>query len=208
MTKANRYETREGWLQGATAALRPHFQTAGYPLPERIRFAIGFPSTGRKGKRIGECWHSTASADDHHEIFIRPDQADTGMILGILAHELTHAAVPLGSGHGKVFKAAALAVGLAGKMKEALPGPILAAKLAELAAELGPFPHGSLNWNGEASDRPKKQTTRMLKAECPECGYTVRLSRKWLDEVGPPHCPAHGAMAVDGQEAEEPGEED
>lgn len=46
---------------------------------------------------------------------------------------------------------------------------------------------------GDESSRPKKQTTRLLKVECGQCGYTVRLTRKWLD-VGPPGCPEHGAM--------------
>lgn len=45
------------------------------------------------------------------------------------------------------------------------------------------------------SSRPPKQTTRLRKAECGECGYNVRVTSKWL-EVGPPHCPQHGAMAV------------
>jgi len=116
MQKVNHYETREAWLSAATVALRSRFATAGYPLPGKIRFAIGFPSTGRRGKRIGEHWHSTASADGTHEIYIRPDQANPAEVLGILAHELVHSAVPLGSGHGKVFKAAALAVGLSGPM--------------------------------------------------------------------------------------------
>jgi hypothetical protein len=40
-------------------------------------------------------------------------------------------------------------------------------------------------------DRPKKQSTRMLKAECPECGYTIRLAKKWA-EVGLPSCPSDG----------------
>lgn len=26
------------------------------------------------------------------------------------------------------------------------------------------------------------------------CAYTVRLTRKWLEDVGPPHCPDHGEM--------------
>ena len=33
-----------------------------------------------------------------------------------------------------------------------------------------------------------KQTTRMLKCECPACGYTVRTTRKWLD-IAVPTCP-------------------
>jgi hypothetical protein len=38
----------------------------------------------------------------------------------------------------------------------------------------------------------------MLKAECPECGYTIRLSKRWPD-VGLPSCPTDGAaLALDG----------
>lgn len=207
MATTNRHQSREGWLKEATDLLRPHFQTAGHPLPEAVRFSIGFPSTGRKGKAIGEHWHSVASADEHHEIFIRADQSDPVRVLGILAHELTHAAVPLGSGHGPVFKKAALAVGLEGKMREALPGAVFNARLGEIAAELGPLPHGTLRLDQQGDDSPKKQGTRLLKAECEAagCGYTVRITRKWLEAVGAPCCPAHGAMAVEGWE---PGEGD
>jgi hypothetical protein len=42
-----------------------------------------------------------------------------------------------------------------------------------------------------------------LKAECGDCGYTVRVTRKWVDDAGAPHCPKHGAMQVDGIEAED-----
>lgn len=203
----NRFQSRESWLDAATNALRPHYQTAGYPLPEAVRFSIGFPSTGRKGKRIGEHWHALASADAHHEIFIRADQSDPAQVLGILAHELVHSAVPVGSGHGPVFKKAALAVGLEGKMREALPGAVFAATLAQIAAELGPLPHARLNLDQGGDDSPKKQTARMLKAECmtAACGYTVRVARKWLNTLGAPCCPAHGPMEVEGWE---PGSED
>lgn len=45
----------------------------------------------------------------------------------------------------------------------------------------------------------------MLKAVC-SCGYTARITSKWVDEVGPPHCPMHGPMSVENssQDAEEP----
>lgn len=50
------------------------------------------------------------------------------------------------------------------------------------------------------STRPPKQTTRLKKALCSQCGYTARVTTKWLD-VGPPGCPMHGPMDV---EAEQP----
>src|SRR4030088_2490873 len=37
-----------------------------------------------------------------------------------------------------------------------------------------------------------------LKADCPECGYTIRLTKKWAD-LGLPSCPTDGApLTLDG----------
>lgn len=66
--------------------------------------------------------------------------------------------------------------------------------------------------DGEGCDpvnnRPPKQSTRLLKAICGDagsdgehCGYTVRITRKWVEELGAPHCPVHGSMEVEGIEA-------
>ncbi|MDQ2079513.1 hypothetical protein RA307_04905 [Xanthobacteraceae bacterium Astr-EGSB] len=44
----------------------------------------------------------------------------------------------------------------------------------------------------------ERQATRMLKCECLDCGYIVRVTRKWIDAVGAPHCPRHGEMIVGG----------
>jgi hypothetical protein len=47
--------------------------------------------------------------------------------------------------------------------------------------------------------RPKKQSTRMLKCRCSQCGFTVRTTRGWLRDVGLPRCAVlkHGPMACD-----------
>jgi hypothetical protein len=93
-------------------------------------------------------------------------------------------------------------------MRTARPGVLLLKQLTELAATLGPLPHASLHIERApltalaaaiALDRPKKQRIRMLKAACPtdSCGYTVRVAASWVRDVGPPHCPKHGAMSVD-----------
>lgn len=34
----------------------------------------------------------------------------------------------------------------------------------------------------------------MLKVTCKECGCAVRMTRKWLDEVGAPTCGCGGGM--------------
>jgi hypothetical protein len=57
---------------------------------------------------------------------------------------------------------------------------------AQVLASLGAYPHAPLNVGTR-----KTQSTRMLKAVCPTCGYTVRLSAKWADK-GLPTCPTDG----------------
>jgi hypothetical protein len=214
----NRHDLRESWLRAAAAELRPYFANVGYPLPDNIRFAIAFPSTGRKGKRLGECWHSSNSDDASYEIFLRADLAEPVEVLSVLVKELVHTALPADAGHGKQFKDAAIKIGLQGPMRTAQPGVLLLKQLTELAATLGPLPHASLHIERApltamaaaiALDRPKKQRVRMLKAACAtdSCGYTVRVAASWVRDVGPPHCPQHGAMSVDlpAESDDEPG---
>jgi hypothetical protein len=202
----NRHDSREAWLRAGADELRPYFSDCGYPLPEKIRYAIAFTSTGRKSKRYGECWHASSSDDSTYEIFIRADLAEPLDVLAVLVKELVHTTLPPGSGHGKLFKAAAAKIGLQGPLRSALPGVLLKSRLVDVAAALGSLPHASLNVDqtpltavSVAIDRPKKQRTRMLKAECAseDCAYTVRIASKWAHEPGPPHCPKHGAMTVE-----------
>ena len=73
--------------------------------------------------------------------------------------------------------------------------------IKELIGQIGPYPHARL----VASNRPKTQTTRMLKVTCQQCGCVVRMTRKWLDEAGVPTCGCGGEMAE--EEIEEGGDE-
>ena len=209
---SNDLQTRDLWLRHATDALRPLFDSHGLRLPADIRFAIAFTSTGRKGKRVGETWHDGATADRSYEIFLRADLAEPMTVLGVLVRQLVHAALPAEDSHGKKYKSAANKIGLSGKMREAVPNPYLRERLERLVLELPPLPHAALNLDWKAVDKPRKQGTRMLKAECcnmaddQPCGYTVRLSAKWasLGAV----CPKHGPMEVEipepAEDAEEP----
>jgi hypothetical protein len=191
---------REEWLSPAAEQMAPWFEDQGYALP-RYRVAIGFSSTGKRGKRIGECWDGKASADGTFEVLIRPDQSDPIAVAAILAHELVHAAVSLKCGHKGAFRKIATRIGLEGKMTATRPGETFKRNVAAILATIGALPHAALGFG--ASSAPPKQKARLLKAECDDCGYTVRVTRKWVDEAGAPHCPKHGAMQVDGIEAED-----
>src|SRR6266404_3727145 len=188
---------REEWLNQVAERMAPWFEDQGYSLP-RYRVAIGFPSTGKRGKRIGECWDGRASADGTFEVLIRPDQSDPIEVAAILAHELVHAAVGLECGHKGAFRKVATRIGLEGKMTATRPGAAFKSNIAPILAAVGPLPHAALGFG--ASSAPPKQKARLLKAECGDCGYTVRVTRKWVDDAGAPHCPKHGAMQVDGIE--------
>lgn len=209
---ANKHDSRESWLKAATSLLRGHFSQCGYDIPEKMRFAIAFPSTGRKSRRVGELWHSVTSGDESYELIIRADIAEPVEVLGVLVRELVHAVVPVDAGHGKLYKDAALKIGLTGKMREAVPSPLLIPLLVEIADSLGPLPHAKLDIeNGPtAIARPKKQRARLIKATCGElgCGYTVRITSKWVKDIGPPICPKHGPMAVNGGAADDTPDKD
>src|SRR5271165_2772425 len=177
--KTNAHDSRESWLRSATIALRPYF----------------------------ESWHGSAADDGNFEIIILADIADPVEVLGVLVHELIHAVLPIDAGHGKLYKEAAIKIGLEGPMRHALPNQLLRPRLVELAESLGALPHARLNIDrgrdNRPADQPKKQRTRLLKAECggEGCGYTVRITAKWVDDIGPPLCPKHGAMAIERGEA-------
>ena len=186
--------TREQWLSQATEELRALFKQHGETIPERVRSSCGFPSKSAlsaKNRRIGECWSSRASSDSHAEIFISPTISDSSRVLDILAHELIHAVHP-GDGHGSKFGRTARAIGLEGKLTATVAGPEFLAWAEPVLARLGAYPHADL----VPSNAQKKQTTRMLKCLCTDCGYIAYTSGKWLAEMGAPHCPDHGEMTT------------
>ena len=116
-----------------------------------------------------------------------------------------HAVVGVKEGHGKAFREVALRIGLEPPMRTSKAGKRLSERLHALSAELGPFPNARLNFETigadgkekRVADRPKKQQTRMLKAECPDpdCGFPIRTTAKWF-RVGVPSCPVHGIPMV------------
>lgn len=186
-----RFQTREEWLQAGVDELRPEFAAHSLALPSLIRTACGFTSAGRRGRVIGECWSSKASADAATEILISPTLDDGREVLAVLIHELIHAHGI--KGHGKRFGAAAAAMDLTGPNKSTVAGPGFDARFGAILGFLGAYPHAKLLLG---SQKPK-QGTRMLKAACPSCGYTIRLTQKWAS-LGLPTCICGDQIALEG----------
>lgn len=189
--------TREEWLGRMVEAFRPAFAGLGHPLPERIRVSCGWPSKSAlssKSRRIGEAWSHRCSGDGAHETFLSPVLADPIDVGAVLVHELVHHAVGVQHGHKGPFKRCALAIGLEGPMRATNASQVLRERLHAIAQDLGAYPHAVL----QGSDGRKKQTTRMLKVACADCGCIVRMTRQWLDTVGAPTCACGGAMTEGG----------
>jgi len=152
----------------------------------------GFPSKkalAKKGRRIGECWSPATSLDHHTEIMITMLEDDPLLVLSILAHELVHAAVGVKEGHRHPFIALARQVGLVAPWASASASDALKTGLATMAKRLGPYPHARM---APLVTTPA-QTTRLKKVHCPDCGYTIRVTAKWMVR-GLPVCPCGREM--------------
>lgn len=188
---------REAWLKTLARWMVPVLERrAGVEIPA-YRITCGFPSRGgelgRKTRVRGQAWSAEASGDSHAEIFVSPVEDDAPTIAAIVAHELLHTALP-DAGHGRRFQLAAEKIGHTKPFTTSEPTPAFMAWAAPILAKLPAYPHARLN--AMRGTLAKKQTTRMLKCYCAECGYTVRTSAKWLEEAGPPRCAhaTHGVM--------------
>lgn len=175
--------TREQWMLQGVEAIRPMFEAAGEPLPERVRVSTGWPGgRGKKEGVVGQCWMPESTADGIVGIFVSPVTSDPVDVLGTLVHELVHAVGH--RGHKGKFATLAGKVGLIKPWTSTPLGEPLKLALADMAERLGAYDHAVI----KPGVRLSVQSTRMLKLECSEDGYTVRTTRKWI-EVGLPSCP-------------------
>ena len=188
---------REAWLNTITNRfIRPLFASKGYTIPANVRLSCSLASGGIHTKKhqkkftLGECYSPTASGDNTIEIMIVPTLADSARVIDVLVHELCHATVGNKEGHNKVFGDCARAVGLEGKLTSTHAGEWLKALISQWIEAEGEYPHAKL------STGYRKQTTRLHKCDC-ACGYTMRISSKWL-KLATPRCPlGHGDMTHD-----------
>jgi hypothetical protein len=182
------HSTREDWLQAAVEELRPIFDLISKPLPKRIRTSCGYPLHYKRNKRIADSHASEDSADRTLEVFIAPSICDPSVVFTALLGQLCRATNGAWS-YGSSYATVAVEVGLEPDTsspdiwRSAKGGTAFKTMYGDMIAGLGKYPHASL-----ALSEKKTQSTRMLKAYCTECGYTVRLTSKWA-LAGLPICP-------------------
>ena len=178
--------TREAWLLQAIDLIRPDFERAGAPIPV-VRVSVGWPMGSRK--IIGQCAPAEMVDDKKPAIFISPVLVEPTKVLKTLIHECVHA-TGIGGHRAGDFGKLAGQLGLVAPWKSSTLGEDGLLRVNALAEELGPYDHAGIN----VAERGKVQTTRMLKAECHDDGYTVRLTRKWIDSMGFPTCPCSAEL--------------
>lgn len=175
-----KFTERETYLASAAVMLQHSVFTAAGIEPsqwegKRYRVSCGFP-IGYRGSRsgkvtIGQAFDPSISADGTAEVFINPILDNANDVVAVLAHELVHVYAGNACGHKGEFKRIARQIGLVGALTATVAGEELAAKIAEITAALGDYPHAKVDPNLR-----KKQGTRLLKLECDGCGWTARLS--------------------------------
>lgn len=193
-------KNRESWLWEMTKQLKLKvFKPAGISLDlKKVKVSVGFPVSGgarSNGKTIGQCFPRAWSKANVNEIFINPclDKSQVTKVGGVLVHELIHAIDDCKSGHKGAFRKMATACGLTGKMTATGESDDLKAIIKAIEKKIGKYPHKSLDYS-----KRKKQGTRNLKIECPECvidPYFVRMSATMYAK-GAPSCGVCGSMMI------------
>jgi hypothetical protein len=206
---------REHWLHLFAEAVTPLIEKrAGITVPlKKTRLSCSFPkgraTPNRKTGRFtsGQCFHADSFKSGLHEILINPIRDDRYDIAETVIHELIHASLVKGTGHKAPFARAAKAVGLEGKPTETVLSTELRETLGPILDQIGPYPHKKID--GEWG---RKQTTRLLKVMCVDCGYvneqgngyTARITLTWIENAGLPTCPCGATMSLieKGEEAD------
>ena len=181
---------REDWLNEAARRFCKDFL---FHEDLDVHVSVGWPSRGglsTKKRTIGECWKPETSKDGKSHVFISPMLVEPTVVLATLLHEMIHAFDRCESGHKGLFIEMARKVGLEKPWTATTAGFDLQQRLSILADDLGAYPHVSLE---PLAVQRKVQTTRQLKVVCPECEYTARITKKWI-EVGLPTCPCGTQM--------------
>jgi hypothetical protein len=181
--------TREQWLVDAVEELRPMFADAGHPICAKIRVSCAFPTTYTRSGALGQAFPDGASADRALEVMVAPSLDQPRDVFAVLVSQLCHATNGALSHATVAYQKAAEAMCLEAvgiNWRVTRPSSLFDETFGQIIEALGDYPHAALS-----AERPKTQSTRMLKAVCPSCGYIIRLSSKWAS-TGLPVCGIDG----------------
>ena len=215
--------THEQFLRSVQIAAIEYGFATGRLEPDEIaeimsvKLTYGMGQNGAYGVTFFKAWKKNGC--EHEVPFVEigaRHQENWQQIAMTCIHELGHVLAGFEAAHGKDWRAAceklgfrkARAVGAHNfnqlemplRLRIAqLPRPTEGQPVSRVASVLGPRggkPKGCTTGIGTrgGKSRGAGSGSRLIKVACMECGYTARVTRKWLD-IGAPHCPLHGEMA-------------
>lgn len=173
--------TREQWLGVAAVRLSRTVRavTGGAEPPENIRFSVGFPKRKRgRGANspsagVYSIHASGESTGGFREVFIAPTIGDADAAGAAVLAALIEAATQA-----------------AGRRAVAVDSAQTAAAARGALGGMPEYPHDAMV---SAAHLGSASGSRLIKASCPACGYTIRLTRKWI-AAGLPICPQDGTQ--------------
>ena len=189
---------REDWLNKVADFTYEKVKAEFVPaVPrENIKLSIGFMPKGSQSA-IGVCHYEGSSAGNYREIFISPELGAGNLIdcietAQVVAHEVVHAMLPKGAGHGHKFAKVMKYLGATGKPTATVAGPKFTMDYQPFIEKLGMLPHSRMK-----SPAPKTGgTTAAIRCIDTDCvgasdksiaqgwGLIARLSIATIKKVG------------------------
>jgi len=176
---------RTKWLEKAWLTLKSKF---GLDAPDKVQISFGFCASGNRkssatGRQtLGQCTNDLIQNGDKTEkqalVSVHPVNFKSPVdVLLVMLHEMIHATGI--NNHRKEFSTLAAGVGFTKPWTQPHPTPELAQRLGGMLEQIGDFPEG---WGDLPPSKPK-QTTRMLKYECPVCSEIIRSANDKLNAI-------------------------
>ena len=143
---------REQWLNEVADFIYNKVEEEYQPAVarENIKLSIGFMPNGAGGSAIGVCHYENSSQGNFREIFIKPTLGASNLVecietAQVVAHEVVHAMLPSGTGHGPRFaRIIKNYLGAEGKPTATVAGPQFTLMIKDFIENLGYLPHSKM----------------------------------------------------------------
>ena len=209
-------QTHEAFIHAIVGLAKARLNAADCRLIDDAKITYGAGDAGTRGVTYFGTWENGGGPDQPHSFveICAFGESDPVQIAGTTLHELAHVIAGFEAGHGKGWKDTCRKVGLrvakaAGQSYcMAYFSPDIRFQIAALKSPndgrpivtrlngfspTRPRPCGAVIGVRGGKSRGKGSGSRLKKVSCGACGYTVRVTSKWLTQAGPPLCPCNRA---------------